>query len=359
LDWWEQDGQVVTAKQAKGVVFIGSTFTGEAMVCVTRTVCEHYAKMGWIVVVMTKRGCGFLMPNTWTESKEGGKPAPWCLTGLADIKLSIDHVAKLYPDLPIVGLGLSGGACQLRNYVRRLGKESKLAAAVLIDAGYEWCSNLESVDRRVPIFAKALAAGAEFTYTAAGHPPQPVSEKIKGKVLSGGLVEFVSNRMAPAHGYEHSLAGGQAYMKSCNTIQASHTSIPVLEILALQDGILDAETVLTVHSSFQASPNIMTVLTREGTHALRWEGWRPRCWTTRVSEEFFDAALKVLREGVEPQQTAAGVPTAGSASRRPGPLECSVQRTRSTSASRHQGPLECSSLQRRRSSRARPRVGSS
>eukprot|EP00493_Phyllostaurus_siculus_P024376 UN24716 len=107
LDWWEQDGQAVTAKQAKGVVFIGSTFTGEAMVCVTRTVCEHYAKMGWIVVVMTKRSCGFLMPNTLTGSKKGDKPAPWCLTGLADIKLSIDHVAKLYPDLPIVGLGLS------------------------------------------------------------------------------------------------------------------------------------------------------------------------------------------------------------------------------------------------------------
>lgn len=326
LDWWEQDGQCVDAKKAKGVVFIASTFTGEAIVCVTRTACEYYTKMGWIVVVFVKRGCGLVMPNTLTESTTEGKPAPWCLTGLADIKMSIDHVAKLYPDLPLVGLGFSGGACQLRNYVRVLGKESKLAAAALLDAGHEWSSGLHSVDRKNPVYAKALAGAAEATYAAAGHPPQPVSEDIKGKVMPGGLVEFVCNRMAPEHGYERSLAGGEAYMQACNTLHPSHTTIPVLEMLSLQDTILDAETILTVHSSYQASPNIMTVTTREGTHALRWEGLRPRCWVTRASEEFFVAALKVLREGVE-APTAEAAPAAVQASRRQCLVECTVQRT--------------------------------
>merc|ERR1712066_78014 len=94
----------------------------------------------------------------------------------------------------------------------------------------------------------------------------------------------------------------------------------------------DAETVLTVHASYQLSPNIMTVITREGTHALRWEGWLPRCWATRVSEEFFVAALKVSREGLETKPTTASVKATTPTSRRQGPIECTAPRARNTCA---------------------------
>lgn len=326
LDWWEQAGHE-TVEEAKGVLFIGSTFTGDALVAVTRSACEHFVEEGWRVVVMVKRGCGLTMPNTPTAaSTEGKQPAPWCLSGLGDLTLSIDHVARTCPDLPVVGLGFSTGAAQMRHYVNTLGKDSKLAAAVLVDAGTEWGSGMDSIDKRVPAISQALAGAAATTFKAAGHPVLPVAEDIKGKVLSGGIMEFACNTMAPAHGYERSVAGGWAYTQSCSPAHASRCAVPVLEMLTMQDTVMDAEQVLRVHSTFQASPNVMTAMTQEGTHMVRWEGWRPRCWVCKASAEFLEAALRVLRDGVEYE--APSVLAGFAPSRRQGIFGCAVQRPR-------------------------------
>jgi len=327
LDWWEQDGCAVESKQAKGVLFIGSTFTGESLVACTTTACEYYTKQGWIVVVMVKRGCGLMMPNEAEVIDGEAAPAPWCLSGLADMTMSIDHVARMHPELPIVGLGFSTGGAQLRNYVNTLGKDSKLSAAVLVDAGAEWGTGFDSLDKRCPLISKALVGAAEAAFKTAGHAAEPVADHIKGKVMSGGLMEFAANTMAPAHGYERSVAGAWEYTKSCLPTHASRCAIPVLELLTLQDTILAAEDVLRVHSAFQASPHVVTATTQEGTHMVRWQGWRPECWVSQASCEFLEAALKVLREGVAPQAHMA-ISSSPTSSRCLAAMSCAVQRTR-------------------------------
>merc|ERR1712045_860300 len=102
------------------------------------------------------RGCGNVMRNSQPPAGGPSKPGLWCLSGLDDVKLAIDHVARECPGVPICGLGFSTGAGQLRNYVNSTGKSSKLAAAVLTDAAPEWGMAMESLDKRMPFIGQAL-----------------------------------------------------------------------------------------------------------------------------------------------------------------------------------------------------------
>merc|ERR1719343_760310 len=105
-------------------------------------------------------------------------------------------------------------------------------------------------------------------------------------------MEFIRDRMAPAHGYKRSLAGAREYLQACNPAHASNCAIPVLVLGTTNDTLATAEMAQTVHSMYKASPHVVTALTRQGTHMVRWEGWWPRDWTSRVSAEFLESALQ-------------------------------------------------------------------
>jgi len=243
-------------------------------------------------VVFVKRGCGLTMPNTQPAVEEGAQPAPWCLSGFDDLKLAIDHVARECPGIPICGLGLSTGAGQLRNYVCRTGKECKLNAAVLLDAAPEWGSALESCDERVPLISQALNMGISETFKACGYQAKPKAvADASEQVVPGGMLEFMRDVMGPAHGFERSVEGARQYMRSCQPAHVSNCAIPVLELTTTNDTLCTAEMSQRVASMYKASPHVVTAMTQQGTHMVRWEGWLPQCWTTRVSGEFFESIL--------------------------------------------------------------------
>merc|ERR1719343_121972 len=104
-------------------------------------------------------------------------------------------------------------------------------------------------------------------------------------------MEFIRDRMAPAHGYKRSLAGAREYLQACLPAHASNCAIPVLVLGTTNDTLVAPEMAQMVHSMYKASPHVVTALTRQGTHMIRWEGWWPRDWTSRVSLEFLDSAL--------------------------------------------------------------------
>lgn len=291
LDWWE-DGP--SAAEAKGVLFVGSTFTGDALITVTRELCRLGSARGWRCVVMVKRGCGLAMPNRQDTTKAAGAavPKPWCLAGLSDTELALEHAARACPGLPIVGVGFSTGGGQLRNYINTAGKGSKLAAAVIIDAAPEWVSALESLDRRCPLVAKALSRAGEITYQDVAMPAAAGAPETDTEVLPGGMFEFMRDRMAPAHGYERSAAGARQYMRACQPAGSSKCAVPVLELVTLKDTLMTPDTVRRLHRTYEASPHLVTVMTREGTHMVRWEGWRATCWLCRASVEFLESALQ-------------------------------------------------------------------
>jgi len=292
LDWWEEEDLMHMTSKAKRILFIGSTFTGDAMVTATREMCKAYTRSGWRVVVMVKRGCGFSMPNTHPGVKDGEQyPKPWCLASTEDMKLCIDLVAERYPGIPICGVGLSTGAGQLRDYVGRAGANSKLAAAVIADAAPEWEWAMSELDKNIPLIAQALGVAAQQTLKAGGTEKASMKGGNFNQILSQGLMEAVRDYMAPAHGYEHSDEGARQYMKDCQPAPASGIAVPTLEMISLNDTLITPVMVERIYNLHKENPNVVTCVTIEGTHMVRWEGNSPSCWISRTSEEYFNAVL--------------------------------------------------------------------
>merc|ERR1719350_1563839 len=105
------------------------------------------------------------------------------------------------------------------------------------------------------------------------------------------MIEFVRDYMAPAWGHEQSLAGAGEYLEACAPADSSGCKVPTLELVSLNDTLMTPDMARTVQSFYKASPHVVTHLTREGTHIVRWEGWWPRCWVERAAAEFLEGSL--------------------------------------------------------------------
>lgn len=294
MDWWEEDKHAL--KKANKVLLIGSTFTGDSLPWCTREMCRHFSKKGYRCVTMVKRGCGLAYPNVQPVMRDPARAraAPWDLLGLGDITLAIDHVAKTFPDCPIVAVGLSTGAGQLRNYLNKVGEEPKISAAVLIDASNDWKEAILSFDDRQPILSKILATVAKATCARCGPiadvPPPNFAGYEDYARRWGSIMEFIRTVQAPGHGYDATVDGALAYLdvsgRSPNT-----SAVPVLEMVTYNDCLVHPGTVQNVVDSYKECSNVVTAVTKQGSHMIRWEGWQPRDWLSVSSAEFLGAAL--------------------------------------------------------------------
>jgi len=290
MDWYEAEPAL--GVKPKGVLLLLSTFTGDALPFCVRTPCQYFAARGWRCVVQVKRGCGMVMPNEQPAGKDNIKPKPWCLSGFDDVQLAVDHVARECPGLPIMGIGFSTGAGQLRNYVNTTGKDCKLSGAVVLDASPKWSDAIPSCDERVPLIAQALNFALQVTQKQCGRELETLSPDISNKVMRGGILDYVLNNLAPAHGFERSVAGAHKYMESCNPATATIDSVPTLELSTINDMIMNADMARGVQGMYKDSPSVITAMTNNGTHMIRWEGWWPQCWVSRVAHEFLESVLQ-------------------------------------------------------------------
>jgi predicted alpha/beta-fold hydrolase len=259
------------------------------------------------------------MPNVQDEVKKGqALPKPWCLQGYDDVKAAIDHVASIHRDQPIMALGLSTGAAQLRHYVNFTGKDCKLSGAILCDGGADWLEGFKSIDRRCPGLSYVLKMAAEGALLNCGRKAEKVPQEISNHTVRNGLMEYVANTMAPAHGSERSIKGATEYALACNPENYSDKlAVPILEMLTMSDMLLAPEAAQQVYDYHLLSENCIVVLTRYGTHMVRWQGWSPSCWYCKAGSEFLDAVLE--NQSGEPRSR---LPSVESRSRVPSVTEC-------------------------------------
>lgn len=315
LDWWEETLPGVTVEPQK-VLIVGSTFTSDSLPSMCRGICRFFSARGWRCVVLVKRGCGLTLPN-----EQPGGVKPWCLAGLEDTELAVRHVASAFPGLPVCAIGVSTSAGQFRNYLNARGDRAELTAAVLLDAAPEWRWALEGCDKRMPLITFILAQAAKFSHRRWREWKVQTGEKVASDVVAasghgaaadklgmisslaplgqasdedepGFMLSFVRDEMAPAQGFEATIDGARRYLDACAPAPARGCTVPTLELVTFNDQLMTPEMVQQVCNFSQESPHIVTAVTREGTHMVRWEGfWRPRCWVTPVSFEFLEAVL--------------------------------------------------------------------
>lgn len=290
LDWWvASDALPPNAR----LLFVNGTFAGDALNSTTRALCRYFNARGWRCVVMTKRGCGMVMPNVQPDDCT----LPWCFGGLDDIVTSIDHVAAAFPHAKICGVGLSTGGGQLRNYVNLTGDACRLAAMVSYDAAYDWVNGFPGLDRRDPFLAKLLADNAGGTFANCGSKAKACVEAAMpfswGEELTGPVMGLATV-VAQLHGYPATREGALEYLQHCTPASYRGCRRPVLELNSFGDNIAGVDQIRLVQERFPAeSPYVISAVTKEGAHLIRWEGKFATCWATRVSYEFLDAALSL------------------------------------------------------------------
>lgn len=286
LDWF--GAKKPGANNKKKVLLVASTWTGDSMNSFSREACKHFTAQGWQCVVVVKRGCGLIMPNVQETAVK-----PWCLTGFDDFQLAVDRVARLCPGVPICGLGPSLGATHLRNYVNSVGSKSKLKAVVCVDAGEDYTLAFDSLDRRLPLLSCVLVAAALKTFRVCGFAKPRGSKAQKDVPAAEGVAhKWLREWMAPAHGFESSSSGVAQYLRTCQPNDPAGCKIPALEILSFNDLLSDPASVQIQQKYHLASPHIVTCVTQLGTHVIRWNGLKGRCWLSQVSCEFLESALK-------------------------------------------------------------------
>jgi len=322
LDWYGSSMPGTNGKSK--VLFVASTWAGDALVTALLEVCKHFTAEGWQCVVMVKRGCGVTMPNKQFPLEGNTHVAPWCLSGFEDFQLAVDHVVNMCQGVPVCGYGPSLGAGQLRNYCRVTGTQCKLAAAVVVDAGEDWNLTVPSLDRRVPCISAALRMAGNASFDLCGvpqkvgmQPEESASDdftllpriyaglsQIRSfaarlrdpQELEGPLFQWVRDRQAPALGFEASAAGVGQYLRRCQPADPSGCKVPTLEILTFNDFLVDASDIRNLQQMYLASPHIVTCTTRMGTHVVRWTGWRCSCWISPVACDFLESAMRELAE---------------------------------------------------------------
>merc|ERR1719384_633590 len=144
----------------------------------------------------------------------------------------------------------------------------------------------------MPLIAQALRMTMAESFKASGHAVPTVPSEASSTAVQGGMLQFMIDVAAPAHGFERSLEGARKYMRACQPAHASNCAIPLLELVTTNDTLATVEAAHSVQCMYKASPNVVTALTHQGTHMVRWEGWWPRCWMTRVTTEFFEATTQ-------------------------------------------------------------------
>merc|ERR1719343_388162 len=105
-------------------------------------------------------------------------------------------------------------------------------------------------------------------------------------------MEFVRTSLAPGNGYDATVGGALAYVKANSPVPKFHNcAVPVLELVTYNDCLVHPGRVNDIVEAYKKSSNVVTAVTRQGTHMIRWQGWCPRDWLSVASAEFLEAAL--------------------------------------------------------------------
>jgi len=275
------------------IMLLVTTLVGGPMSYPNGKTLFDFAQGGYRCVCYVKRGCGIQRPNPYTSVKS------WCLSDYEDLTMAIDHISERYPRAKIVSVGVSTGGGQLRNYLSRFGAKAKIAAAIVVDAGYSWDHCVLSLDRRNPFLAKALAMATAASYVEyADVNPEVVKAAgvdIANLRSADSMEKLIAQLLGPTNGF--SSAKTREYMHYCCPGDPASIAIPTMNLFTMNDQIISQEDMIKGRNFPISNPNIINVTTQRGTHVIRWEGLLgKRCWVSQVALEFCNAVLAGVQQ---------------------------------------------------------------
>ncbi|BFZ05379.1 hypothetical protein BsWGS_08418 [Bradybaena similaris] len=138
LDWYEDEGKSPYPSETRPTIVFLPGLTGSSKENYILHLVNDAAHMGYRSVVFNNRGTGHSSLKT---------PLTYCAANVEDTKLVISHIRELYPQSPLVGVGVSLGGIILVNYLARVGTQTDLLAAMIVSPAYDLHESCSSLDR--------------------------------------------------------------------------------------------------------------------------------------------------------------------------------------------------------------------
>ncbi|KAM4633796.1 protein ABHD1-like [Polymixia lowei] len=283
LDWVDNGASVAHPESStRPTVLILPGLTGNSQQIYVLHAISQATGRGYRCVVFNNRGFA---------GEELLTPLTFCAANTSDLERVILHVKGLFPQAPLLGVGVSLGGMLVLNYLAHKGSESGLVAGLTLSACWNIRKSSDSMEQPINLlFNRYLIA--HLCSIINRH--RRVLEKVVDMdyvIKARTIREFDERFTGVVYGYK----SWTDYYTDANPDRKLHrTTVPILCLNAADDPFSPKHALPL--ALVQRLPNVALLVTAHGGHIGFLEGWFPRgeCYMDRLLGQFIQAAFEHL-----------------------------------------------------------------
>ncbi|XP_071804918.1 phospholipase ABHD3-like [Asterias amurensis] len=263
IDWMDNNDDVKHSQSTRPTVLVLPGITGSSKSHYCLNMNKALMKHGYRSVVFNYRGLGGAVIKT---------PRTYCAANTEDLEYVIKHVHGLYPEAPIIAVGISIGGIILFNYLAKVGKETPLKAAMTVSVAWNTMKSTESLETPVNLMLFNRFLARELTQVLAKNVHMFEGHIDTDYAMQAQTIkEFDERFTTKVFGYNDV---DHYYNDATLHNKVHRIGIPTLCLSAGDDPFAPLETIPMDDAKEQS--NIALVVTSYGGHVGFTEGFFPK-----------------------------------------------------------------------------------
>lgn len=268
LDWFDNDDSTIYKDAtSRPTVLVLPGLTGGSETSYSRHLVLLGEKLGVRTIVANHRGFGASQLKT---------PRTFCAANTEDLKFVLSHIHGIYPESPILAIGVSMGGMIMLHYVNEMSEEDRhgLVAVMAVSVPWNCMESCYSLEEPINCFlfnkhltrnlVNMLYRNLEMFERHVGKLPLDIHHALKSQTIR----EFDERFTTPTFGYrnyEEYYSAASLHTKPLHTIK-----VPVLCLNAADDPFSPLHAIPL--EALAQNPMVSMVLTSYGGHIAFLEG---------------------------------------------------------------------------------------
>ncbi|XP_057309633.1 phospholipase ABHD3-like isoform X2 [Hydractinia symbiolongicarpus] len=290
LDWLDpdEDNDKFPDPAVRPTLVVLPGITGCSDASYVRTVIIEAEKMGFRALVFNNRGMGK------TDLKT---PRTFCACNGEDLEFVLEHVAKKYPESPLIIFAVSLGGMVLTNYMAQVGSpKARVVGALVISAPWDSFKSTASLEKPLNwlIYNRHLANNLKNIVTEnldVFQEDDQLPYKLEDVMKATSIREFDEQFTSKTFGFP---SCHDYYTESSLSLKPlEKIQIPMLFLNARDDPFAPEESIPL--DAIKKNPNMAIILTDYGGHIGFVEGptIRSRSFVERLFHQYASCMLNV------------------------------------------------------------------